>query len=59
MTDVDAIKICSDEAIVAFGGRPVNEIVSDFRDESSLEIFRSPPKVELAFKKVVKCTTIG
>ena len=60
LTDVDIIKVCCDEAIVAFGGKPVHEpVTANFREESCNEIFRSPPKVEMAFKKVVKSITIG
>ena len=65
--DVEAIKECCDEAIVAFGGKPISGSGSDLQrtrrpDEAvglSQDLFHSPPRVEMAFKQVLKNMTVG
>jgi hypothetical protein len=67
--DVEAIKECCDEAIVAFGGKPISGSGSGSDphksrrpDEAvglSQDLFHSPPRVEMAFKQVLKNMTVG
>jgi hypothetical protein len=80
MADVQAIKECCDDAILAFGGRPIidqekeNEKPNRNRNdpnrtessrternrtETNRDIFQNPPRVEMAFKRVLKSMTVG
>jgi hypothetical protein len=92
MADVQAIKECCDDAILAFGGRPIidqekenekpnrNQTGSNRNDpnrnrsdpnqtessrternrtETNRDIFQNPPRVEMAFKRVLKSMTVG
>jgi hypothetical protein len=84
MSDVQAIKECCDDAILAFGGRPIidqdkenekpnrnrnrnrndpNQTESNrterHRTETNRDIFQNPPRVEMAFKRVLKSMTVG
>ena len=69
MYDVSVIKDCCNEAIVAFGGKVSNGVDSSKSCKQSKrekdetipvqDLFHSPPRVEAAFKQVLKNMTIG
>ncbi len=62
---MEAIKECCDEAIVAFGGKPVSgsDPQRSKRPDETVgicqDLFLSPPRVEMAFKQVLKNMTVG